>query len=97
MAAGGGTVVLASAAVPVPAADPVVRFLHEVGLSSDLADVLRQVGISDDLRIAALGAMRVAALNQLDKTLQQAGLDFVSRVLIREGLKDRASPAKDVR
>ncbi|KAI0756077.1 hypothetical protein C8Q80DRAFT_1126343 [Daedaleopsis nitida] len=100
-AMGGGTTVVASAAVPIPVADPaydpVVRFLHEVGLSSNLADVLRQVGISDNPRMAALGAMRVAALNQLDKTLQQAGLDFVSRVLIREGLKSRASQAKGSR
>lgn len=70
--------------------DPVVRFLQEVGLSPSLADAMRQVGISDDQRMRALGALPRAALARVEKDLRAAGFDTVARVLIREGLKRRA-------
>ncbi|RPD82909.1 hypothetical protein L226DRAFT_565418 [Lentinus tigrinus ALCF2SS1-7] len=71
--------------------DPVVRFLKEVSLSPTLADTLREVGVSDEQRIQALGALHWRSLDKLDKALAQAGLDYVARLLIRDGLKKRAS------
>lgn len=70
--------------------DPVVKFLREVSLSPSLAETLRAVGISDDHRIRALGALHWRLLDRLDKTMEQAGLDPVARLLIRDGLKRRA-------
>ncbi|KAI0706261.1 hypothetical protein C8T65DRAFT_231438 [Cerioporus squamosus] len=71
--------------------DPVVKFLGEVSLSPALAETLREVGISDEPRMRALGALHWRSLEKLDKALEQAGLDYVARLLIRDGLKRRAA------
>lgn len=71
--------------------DPVVTFLNEISLSPVLAETLRGVGISDEQRMRALGGLHWRMLDRLDKTLEHAGLDPVARLLIRDGLKRRAS------
>ena len=73
--------------------DTVSRFLEEIGLSEDLADVVRGVGILDDSRIKALGRLPESALDKFEDGLAAAGLDIAARLLILEGLKRRAASA----
>ena len=75
----------------IPAADVVDEFLKEVGLSADLAEVLKQVGIIDEARIKALGKLSDAVMDRLESSLAEAGLDVAARLLVREGLKQRAA------
>ncbi|KAI1791978.1 hypothetical protein LXA43DRAFT_370150 [Ganoderma leucocontextum] len=70
--------------------DPVVRFLKELGLSPSLADSLRRVGISDDNRIRAIGALPRGPMDRIEKGLALEGIDLAACVLIRQGLKQRA-------
>ena len=74
----------------LPSLDPVVRFLEEIGLPSSLADSLQRVGISDDNRIRAIGALPRGPMDRIEKRLAAEGIDFVACILIREGLKQRA-------
>ena len=76
--------------------DVVDAFLKEIGLSSDLADVLKRVGIIDERRIIALGKLSDAVLDRLESGLAEAGLDVAARLLVREGLKTRAAAADTV-
>ena len=73
-----------------PSLDPVVRFLEEIELPSSLADSLQRVGISDDNRIRAIGALPRGPMDRIEKRLAAEGIDFVACILIREGLKQRA-------
>ncbi len=83
--------VLALPAIAVlPPPDPVVRFLEELGLSPSLADSLRRVGISDDNRIRAIGALPRGPMDRIEKGLALEGIDLAACVLIRQGLKQRA-------
>ena len=76
---------------PLPLGDPVVRFLEEVGLSADMAGTLREVGITDERRMRALGALHHSALEGLLRQLRTMRVDYTARLLIREGLKRRAA------
>ena len=76
---------------PLPLGDPVVRFLEEVGLSADMAGTLREVGITDERRMRALGALHHSALEGLLRQLRTMHVDYTARLLIREGLKRRAA------
>ena len=69
----------------------VEKFLTEMGLTSSLADALRHVGISDEARMKALGKLPDSGLDRLEKTLAEQGLDFSACLLVREGLKQRAT------
>ena len=70
--------------------DAVNRFLTEIGLSEDLADVVKGVGIVDEARMEALGRLPGSALDRFENSLAGAGLDVAARLLIVEGLKQRA-------
>ncbi|RPD64582.1 hypothetical protein L226DRAFT_565424 [Lentinus tigrinus ALCF2SS1-7] len=71
--------------------DVVERFLKEMGLTGELADALRHVGISDEARMKALGQLSDALLDRLEKSLAEEGLDLSACLLVREGLKRRAT------
>ena len=73
--------------------DAVASFLEEMGLSRDLAEVLRDVGIKDEARMKALGRLSDTALDRLEKSLAEKGLDVSACLLVREGLKQRATAA----
>ena len=73
--------------------DAVSRFLTEIGLSEDLADVVKGVGIIDEARMEALGRLPESALDRFENSLAGAGLDVAARLLIVEGLKQRAAAA----
>ena len=76
--------------VAPPPSDPVIRFLEELGLSPSLAGSLRRVGISDNNRIRAIGALPRGPMDRIEKGLALEGIDLVACVLIRQGLKQRA-------
>ncbi|EJF67479.1 hypothetical protein DICSQDRAFT_142995 [Dichomitus squalens LYAD-421 SS1] len=82
---------IAHAEEAAPPADPVVGFLQEIGLSPSFADALRRIGISDDERIRAVGALKGPSMIRIEKSLEEAQFDLVARVLIREGLKQRSA------
>ncbi|TBU25853.1 hypothetical protein BD311DRAFT_668704 [Dichomitus squalens] len=82
---------IAHAEEAAPPADPVVCFLQEIGLSPSFADALRRIGISDDERIRAVGALKGPTMTRIEKSLEEAQFDLVARVLIREGLKQRSA------
>ena len=73
--------------------DAVSRFLAEIGLSEDLADVVKGVGIIDEARMEALGRLPEGALDRFENSLAGAGLDMAACLLIVEGLKRRAAAA----
>ena len=81
---------IAAPAIAPPPPDPVIRFLEELGLSPSLAGSLRRVGISDDNRIRAIGALPRGPMDRIEKGLALEGIDLVACVLIRQGLKQRA-------
>ncbi|TFK86325.1 hypothetical protein K466DRAFT_600411 [Polyporus arcularius HHB13444] len=72
-------------------ADVVERFLKGMGLTSELAGALRRVGISDEARMKALGQLPDTVLDRLEKSLAEEGLDVSALLLVREGLKRRAT------
>ena len=77
---------------PTPCSEDVIdTFLKEVGLSSELTDVLKKVGIIDAQRIKALGKLSDAVLDRLECSLAEADLDVAACLLVREGLKQRAA------
>ena len=76
---------------PAEDEDAVKRFLNNVGLSAELVEVLRRVGISGEERIKALGRLSDQALDKVEESLVEAGLGLAARVLILEGLKERAN------
>ena len=41
----------------------------------------------------ALGRLSEAVLDKLERGLEEAGLDFAARLLVREGLRQRAADA----
>ncbi|KAI0706268.1 hypothetical protein C8T65DRAFT_231512 [Cerioporus squamosus] len=71
--------------------DVVERFLKGMGLKAELADALRRVGISDEARMKALGHLPDPVLDRLEKCLAEEGLDVTALLLVREGLKRRAT------
>ena len=85
--------VVAAAPPPPSHEDAVERFLLDMGLSADLADALRHVGIKDEARMKALGRLSDAVLDRLEKSLADEGLDLSACLLVREGLKQRAAAA----
>ena len=82
--------VTATKPIPEHGDNVISQFLEECGLGAELARELRMVGITDATRIRALGALPSAALDRLEKSLGDAGLDFAACMLVREGLKRRA-------
>ncbi|KAJ2989235.1 hypothetical protein NUW54_g8850 [Trametes sanguinea] len=66
-------------------------FLQGIGLSADLASMLRGVGVSDRARMRALGGLPDAELDKLDRCLARAGLDDAARILVRCGLRKCAA------
>ena len=79
-------------AVPaVASGDVVERFLESIGLSADLAETLRVVGISDNARMKALGRLSDDLLDRLEANLVKSGLDYSACLLVRQGLKERAT------
>ena len=71
--------------------DIVSGFLKEVGLSPALTVALKEVGITDAARMRALGSLSETVLDRLESSLGEAGLDIAARLLVREGLKQRAA------
>ncbi len=73
--------------------DPVVRFLHEVGLDGRdrrLADKLRKAGILDDRRMQALGDLPESEFKSIRSKLRSDKVDYAAQLLICSGLKKRA-------
>ncbi|KAI0801453.1 hypothetical protein C8Q74DRAFT_493538 [Fomes fomentarius] len=73
--------------------DPVVRFLHEVGLDGRdrrLADKLRKAGIFDDRRMQALGDLPESEFKSIRSKLRSDKVDYAAQLLICSGLKKRA-------
>ncbi|RPD54711.1 hypothetical protein L227DRAFT_567084 [Lentinus tigrinus ALCF2SS1-6] len=77
--------------VAMNGARTIARFLEEVGLTEDLADALIRVGIKDEARIRVLGQLPESLLDKLDESLADEGLDCCARLLVRYGLKRRAT------
>ncbi|KAI0640270.1 Dor1-like family-domain-containing protein [Trametes polyzona] len=73
--------------------DPVEDFLREIGLSLDLAERLRRVGIKDRARMRYLGGMPDGALDKLVDGLVRVGLDDCECLMVRVGLQRYASAA----
>ncbi|KAI0652712.1 hypothetical protein C8Q79DRAFT_939039 [Trametes meyenii] len=70
--------------------DEVEEFLRRQGLSTTFANTLRSIGISDAQRMRSLSRLPGYKLDKLEIHLADLGVDFVARMLIREGLHDYA-------
>ncbi|KAI0673981.1 hypothetical protein C8Q78DRAFT_990038 [Trametes maxima] len=69
----------------------VKEFLVSLGLLPELATILRKVGIMDRARLESLGKMSSAALDRIEKKLEDNGLDSTAIILVRDGLEKRAA------
>ncbi|KAH9923157.1 uncharacterized protein BXZ73DRAFT_103955 [Epithele typhae] len=72
--------------------DPILSFCSEIGLSADVAARLRELGITDDARIRALGrdCQDQETKAEMKRDLQEAGFDWAARTLILNGLARRS-------
>ena len=70
--------------------DDVERFLDQLGLPADLAPKLRSFGFGDDRRMGYMGRLSDESLGLLLEHLTKQGVDLVTAIVVREGLKRRA-------
>ncbi|KAI0352266.1 hypothetical protein OH77DRAFT_811430 [Trametes cingulata] len=71
--------------------DIVAEFLQELGLSPDLAGVLRSAGITDRVRMQGLGRLPDSMLEMFQRRLEEAGLDLTASMLVICGLQKYAA------
>ncbi|KAH9923155.1 uncharacterized protein BXZ73DRAFT_79570 [Epithele typhae] len=62
----------------------------EIGLAADVAVVLRELGLTDDARIHALGGTFRRTRDGFVRQMTAAGLDWTARSLVMDGLARRA-------
>ncbi|KAI1791981.1 hypothetical protein LXA43DRAFT_972771 [Ganoderma leucocontextum] len=70
--------------------DDVERFLDQMGLPVDLAPKLRSFGFESDERMNQIGRLTDESLGLLLEDLKKEGVDVVTAIMVREGLKRRA-------
>ncbi|KAI0370088.1 Dor1-domain-containing protein [Pilatotrama ljubarskyi] len=71
--------------------DAVEIFLKDLGLSADLAGILRRAGITDRVRMQGLGRLDGSILDNFQRKLEEAGLDWTESALVRGGLQKCAA------
>ena len=73
--------------------DVVVSFLLKHGLSAQLAPALRAVGLTDHGKMRRSGKASERSLDRLEKKLAKKGVDYIARMLVRNGLCRMAEAA----